>query len=201
MANTQQAAKYSFDPQQYLQVKEFYTQNPILFKIIQISDISKSRLNQLDEWQEHEDPNSVSVDRVSKSNSKKSLSNKVIREVNINSENDTMGNTNKSGSIYKLILKDNFDNFSYAYEYNDRLPFLRQAGSTGTPLAIPLGGKLIVNKGTLVMNGSIMLKTMQCQYLGMDESHKEFADKLNSGIVAKQIALLKKELSTMQDMY
>lgn len=199
MDNLQLATRNSFDPQQYLTEKASYTQHPILFNIIQVSDISRSRLNQLDEWQEYEDPNSVSVDRVSKFNNKKYLGNLIIREVDINKDNElTSSNFKRFGGIYKLLLKDNFDNYCFAYEYNDCLQFLRQNNSTGTPLGIPLGGRLLVNKGTLVMNGAIMLKKIQCQYLGIDENDNSLAEKLNSGIVKKHIDLLNEELASNQ---
>lgn len=196
MDNLQQATRNSFDPQQYLESKVSYTQHPILFNIIQVSDISRSRLIQLDEWQEYEDPNSVSVDRVSKFNNKKYLGNRIIREVDMNKDNETNLNDYRgSGNIYKLMLKDNFDNYCFAYEYNDRLQFLRQNSSTGTPLSIPLGGRILVNKGTLVMHGALMLKKIQCQYLGINENDKALSDKLNGGIVKKHIDLLNEELN------
>lgn len=196
MDNLQQATRNSFDPQQYLESKVSYTQHPILFNIIQVSDISRSRLIQLDEWQEYEDPNSVSVDRVSKFNNKKYLGNRIIREVDMNKDNETNLNDYRgSGNVYKLMLKDNFDNYCFAYEYNDRLQFLRQNISTGTPLSIPLGGRILVNKGTLVMHGALMLKKIQCQYLGINENDKALSDKLNGGIVKKHIDLLNEELN------
>ncbi|CUM45411.1 uncharacterized protein AC631_02590 [Debaryomyces fabryi] len=199
MDNLQIATRNSFDPQQYLSEKSAYTQHPILFNIIQVSDISRSRLNQLDEWQEYEDPNSVSVDRVSKYNNKKYLGNRIIREVDMSKDNElTFSNFTRYGGIYKLLLKDNFDNYCFAYEYNDSLQFLRQNNSTGTPLGIPLGGRLLVNKGTLVMNGVLMLEKIQCQYLGIDENDSSLAEKLNSGIVKKHIDLLNEELISNQ---
>lgn len=197
MDTLQLATRNSFDPQQYLSKKATYTQYPILFNIIQVSDISRSRLNQLDEWQEYEDPNSVSVDRVSKFNNKKYLGNRIIREVDMSKDNElNLTNFKRFGGIYKLLLKDNFDNYCFAYEYNDCLQFLRQSNSTGTPLGIPLGGRLLVNKGTLVMNGALMLKKIQCQYLGIDENDNSLAEKLNSGIVKKHIDLLNEELAS-----
>ena len=197
MDNLQQATRNSFEPQQYLQAKATYTQHPILFHIIQVADISRSRLNQLDEWQEYEDPNSVSVDRVSKFNNKKYLGNRIIREVDMNKDDGiNKDNFKHFGGIYKLTLKDNFDNYCFAYEYNDCLQFLRLHASTGTPLGIPLGGRLLVKKGTLVVNGAIMLKKIQCQYLGIDENDKALSEKLNSGIVKKHIDLLNEELTS-----
>lgn len=194
MNNIRQASNNSFKAEDFLQVSQSYTALPILFYIIQVNDISRSRLNQLDDWNQYEDPNNVSVDRVSKFNNRKNQGNTIIREVDVDSYNEENPQSKTSGNLYKLTLRDNFNNYCFAYEYNDRLPFLHQTASTGTPLSIALGGRLLINKGTLIMNGTLMLNRAQCQYLGIDEADKSVAEKLNSGIVRKYIELLNSEL-------
>lgn len=193
------ATRNQFISQHFANIPETQTQVPILFYVIHIHNISKSRLNQLDQWKEYEDPNSVSVDRVSKSKGKsKRGSNKVITLVEMDSENGTTNlNANtgwSSNDVYKLVLKDNFDNYCYAYEYDDKLSFIRTNNNSEIPLSISLGGRLIVNKGTTIMNGMLMLKNINCQYLGIDERDTRLFQTLNSNLVGKYISVLKNEL-------
>lgn len=173
----------SFKFEEY--TKKTATEKPITFKIIHVFNISKSIMNQLDDWRECVDPMNVSVDRIRRGNNG---GNRLIREVRM--EEDTY--TENKVDTYKLLLRDSGDNYCYAYEYNDSLRFLRQE-NTGTPLGIRLGGKLLVKPGTKVTNGTLLLCEKQCQYMGVEEGD-ELAEKLNRGIVAKYIEVLEKEL-------
>lgn len=157
-----------------------FTERPILFRIIHVFNISKSVVNQLDDWKECLDPMNVSVDRIRRG--------RLIREVRM--DDDTY--TENKVDTYKLLLQDSADNYCYAYEYNDSLRFLRQE-NTGTPLGIRLGGKLLVRAGTKVANGTLLLCEKQCQYMGVEEGD-DMAVQLNRGIVAKYIEVLEKEL-------
>lgn len=188
------ASRNQFKPEDFVNTAESLTQVPIFFNIIHIHNISKSRLHQLEEWQEYDDPNNVSVDRVSKSNKRKS--NKVITQVDIEDGSNIPSTSWSSNDVYKLILRDKFNNYSFAYEYNDKLSFIRHPNeiTMDTPLKIPLGGRLIVKKGTLIMNGVLMLNNSQCQYLGIDETDKSLFEQLNSGVVDKYIKILNEEL-------
>ena len=155
----------SFDPQKYTTTNEAFTASEIQFDILQITNISTSKLRQLDEWKEYQDPNRVAVDRMGNS--------KIIRSID-NEDSDSIGN------------------LCFAYEYNDKLSFLHHKKDTKTPLGISLGGRLVVNRGTLIMNGVLMLKNAQCKYLGIVDD--ELAQTLNSGIGKKQIEILETEL-------
>lgn len=142
-----------------------------------------SKLRQLDGWKEHQDPNKAAVDRMSNS--------KIIRSID-EGELDSAGSTS---AIYKLLLRDTAGNLCFAYEYNDKLSFLHYNKDTKTPLGLPLGGRLKVNKGTLVLNGVLMLKNAQCQYLGVVDH--DLAQTINSGIGKKQIEILEQELQSV----
>ncbi|ODV82450.1 uncharacterized protein CANTADRAFT_44223 [Suhomyces tanzawaensis NRRL Y-17324] len=167
-------------------------EKPVLFHIIHVSNISKSRLNQLDEWKEFDNPNNVAVDRLTKSR-KIRTDNYIIREVNME-EDAPSATSNQTGfDTYKLLLRDSANNYCYGYEFKGPLPFLR-TGSLGTPLGVPLGGRLVVKKGTLVQNGVLLLTRQGCDYLGVDSNDTELINQLNDGVVQKYIAMLEAEL-------
>ncbi|CAK7893175.1 hypothetical protein CAAN1_01S13498 [[Candida] anglica] len=179
----------SFDPSLYLSQAEAYTQGPIQFHIVGLTDVSHSKLSQLDRWKEYEDPNKVSVDRVNNRGTR----NQIIREVNMDGDNENQPPAFTGQARFKLTLRDQQNNYCFAYEYNDKLSFLRQ-GTTTTPLPIPLGSRILVNKGTLILNGVLMLNRAQCSYLGVLEEDNQLSAQLNNGIVKKYITYLTEDL-------
>lgn len=173
----------SFNPQHYINKDTSYTSEPITFNIIYIDDISKSNLTKIEEWEFYKDPNKMAVDRLNNS--------KIITEIDVNEdESNSRNSTKKSGppAVYKLTLKDNADNYCFAYEYHDKLKFLRTNNQL-TPVPIRLGGKLTVQRGTLIINGVLMLKEAQCNYSAPDEL-STMVKQLNSNIIDKSITLL-----------
>lgn len=159
---------------------------PVLFHVMQIFNISKSRLNQLDDWKEYEDPHNVLVDRISKSSRGQ---NRIIREVNLDEDASNMVIRN-DGATYKLLLRDYTNNYCFAYELSP-LPFLRNQ-TADTPLPLELGGRLLVKKGAIALSGVILLERNQCEYLGIDPEDKPLFDTLNNSIVKKYIDMLEK---------
>mgnify|MGYP004713782361 CR=1 FL=1 len=173
-----------FDPQSYLSVEEAFTLGPIDFIIVAVHDISHSNLSQLDKWKEIQNPNTAAVDRL---NRQKGL----VREVNLD-ENPGLEHSEPQdawNTTYRLTLCDTESHYCFAYEYNDKLSFLRGQNSLTTP---PVGGKMRVLKGTLIMNGVLMLNRAQCQYLGMENT--ELSRNLALGIATKHIEFLSREL-------
>lgn len=173
-----------FKAKEYANKGETTLPSNTTFFIIHVDDITKSKIAKLEQWKQYKDPNEVGVDRLSK--------NRIIREINDDEENSSSNTNNNESkttgpSVYKLTLKDQFENYCFAYEYNDQLPFLR-TGSTA-PIPIKLGGRLIVNKDTKVSNGVILLDRKSCRYLGVDPS-SELAKALNSNLVEKSINIL-----------
>lgn len=172
-----------FDPNHYSSIKSASLENDVMFCIIHISNISKSLLNQLDDWNEFENPNAVSVDRLKRGGQK------VIREVNLDDAAINVTTLDK----YKLLLRDDNDTYCYAYELDHPLGFLRDSSYHESPLPMRLGGKLIVKKGTPILSGVLMLSNKNCQYLGIDVDD-DLVQRLNNGIIRKYIDLINKQL-------
>ncbi len=155
------------------------------FLVVSIENISKSRLNQLEEWKQLDNPNKSSVDR---------LNRKIITEVNLNNDdedNDESGRPSRANTqdTYKLYLEDvSTKKITQAYE-NEPLRFLRTE-NTGTPLPIKLGGRLTVLKGALIYNGVLLLTNKNCEYHGIHADDASYVSILNDGVIKKQIELL-----------
>lgn len=155
------------------------------FLVVGIENISKSRLNQLEEWKQLDNPNKSSVDR---------LNRRIITEVNLNNDdedNDDNGRANRTNAqdTYKLYLEDiSTKNITQAYE-KEPLRFLR-VENTGTPLPIKLGGRLTVLKGALTYNGVLLLTNKNCEYHGIHPDDANYVSILNDGVIKKQIELL-----------
>lgn len=190
----------SFTPETHLQTSQTYTASPIVFTVVGILDIASSKLLQVDKWRDYEDPHKASVDRLNKGR------NHIIRELRDDNEDAGISVIPTGSSLYKLTLKDGADNYCFAYEYMEKLPFLRQArnasgsasasgDNTDSPLPIPLGSKIRVEKGTLIMNGVLMLTRVQCLYLGVTEEDQELYAKLNLDIAKKYIQYLTGEIN------
>lgn len=165
-----------FNAKEYASVVEATLPANTTFFIIHVDDITKSKITKLEEWKLYKDPNEVGVDRLSK--------NRIIREIKDDDDPEPKINT---PSVYKLTLKDKFDNYCFAYEYNDQLPFLRTGSAA--PIPIKLGGRIIINKDTKINNGVLLLNRTCCKYLGVDPT-SELAKALNSNLVEKSINIL-----------
>lgn len=99
------------------------------------------------------------------------------------------------GSTYRLLLRDSQGNYCYAYDYNTSLAFLGTEGNASSPLPIPLGGRLLVKSGTEVVSGVLLLKGLQCQYLGTSDRDRDLIDQLNTGLIRKYITSLNETLA------
>lgn len=145
-----------FNPQQYQSQALATLEHDVTFHIMHVHDISRLRLQQLDEWRDLGDPNHSSVDRLRDA--------RVIREVNVD---DDVPGEQPAQTRYKLTLRDQANNYCFAYEFSDPVPWLHPRSHPG-PFPIPLGSKLLVKKGTLIEHGVIMLVGQLCQFLGPD---------------------------------
>lgn len=177
----------SFDPRKYGGVLSACLNDDVCFNIVHITNISKSCLNQLDDWKEFDDPNSIAVDRLANSNNK---TGKVIREINMEDSVSTVATSDK----FKLVLCDPHNNYCFGYELDHPLPFLRNGASRESPLPVKLGGRLVVKKGTMIQNGVLLLTPKNCTYLGLNALDSDLIQKLNNGIVKKNIELLENQL-------
>lgn len=174
----------SFDVRQYQSSKSAILETDVLFHIVYITNISKSILNQLEDWNEFNDPNTVSVDRITNSTRTGHV---LIRE--ITDENTPTVTLDK----YKLLLRDQNNNYSYAYE-NQPLAFLRDASYHESPMPLKLGGRLLLKKGTSIQSGSLLINNNDCRYLGLNPMDTDLISQLNDGLIKKNIELLNKQL-------
>lgn len=187
----------SFAPENYLQTSQSYTQSAMTFTVMGIIDIANSKLSQIDKWKDYEDPHKASVDRLNKGR------NHIIRELKDDSDENGTPVIPTGNTLYKLTLRDSGDNYCYGFEYMDKLPFLRKTqnltGDNGSsPLPIPLGSRIRIEKGTLIMNGVLMLTRVQCLYLGLLDEDKELYQQLNLDIAKKNIQYLTGELKNQK---
>ncbi|WLF79707.1 hypothetical protein PVL30_003471 [Lodderomyces elongisporus] len=178
----------SYVPSNYSETTSASLSHVVMFHVLWVENIAKSKVAQLDEWKDFIDPHNASADRIKKS--------RVIREVRDEgdrdgeaTEGDTayIGNTNGT-AIYKLLLRDGFNNFSYAYEA-EPLRFMRQE-NTGTPMPIRLGGRLIVKQGAPIKRGVLFLTHKNCEYKGINPADAALVRTLNDGAAARAIDLL-----------
>ncbi|KAI3406115.2 hypothetical protein KGF56_000956 [Candida oxycetoniae] len=167
----------------YADVESAPLNNTVIFHILRVESISKSKLNQLDEWKELVDPNNASVDRIKK--------NRMIREVNMDVELNTASPTS-STTVYKLLLRDGSGNFVYAYE-QEPLRFLRSE-NTGTPMPIKLGGRLVVKKGAQISRGVLLLNHKNCEYKETHTADAALVTTLNEGVAAREMEILSNQL-------
>lgn len=184
-----------FQPIKYTDKRLAYLEEDVIFNILFVGNISMSLQSQIDHWLEYDDPINVSVDRIRKA---KKTGQKVITEVDVDKfDSKSFGSPIYFGDdILKLTLRDQNQNLCYGYEFQSSLPFLRERKEdTGTPMCIPLGGRLLVQKGTSIRYGALILTKNNCKYLGIHEQDKELYELLNSGIVKKYIEVLRDELN------
>ena len=135
--------------------KQVTVNNPLLFQICMIENISRSKLNQTDELQILIDPRKQKVDRLSTSRDRQQL----ISEVNVDEDNNNEMGTDSSidpGSnhstkdvgnlnqhIYKLTLQDRKGNLFFAINL-DSVPGLKTC---------LLGSKIIILPGSQFSRG------------------------------------------------
>lgn len=156
---------------------------PVSCNIIQINNVSVSREKLLEEWRYYDNPSAVPFERM------ENVSRRVIYGIDLD-EKDNPGVLSHHAT-YKLLLRDASDNYFYAIELEE-LPFLHPREMNNTnPLPIPLGGRVIIQRGTAVRDGIVLLRRHQCLYLGVD-MNGDLARNLNEGIVKKYVEILEK---------
>lgn len=155
-------------------------------RIIHLENIAESGEKALEEWVYCRNPSKAPFERM------EHVSRPVIYGVDLDNDNPSGAPVKASGTM-KLLLRDPNDNYFYGVEL-EKLQFLHPIhSSTGTPLAIPLGGKLKLKRGAQVAHGVVFLTKSTCEYLG-DDADSPLSRQLNEGIVAKYIDLLERRL-------
>lgn len=159
--------------------------SPVTCYIMQIVNVAESKEKTLDEWRYYHNPNTAPFERMEHVN----------RPVIYGIDLDQQENEKKPvvRGTYKLLLRDQHENYFYAVELEE-IPFLHpRENSTQTPLPIPLGGKIVLQKGTTVCQGIVLLRRHQCSYVG--DVNSELARQLNDGVVKKYIDIMERELA------
>lgn len=160
--------------------------SPVTCHIIQIDNVAESKEKILEEWKYYHNPNTAPFERM------EHVSRPIVYGIDLDaSEQEPRALVTKG--TYKLLLRDNFDNYFYAVEFEE-IPFLHpREKATNNPLPIPLGGKLVLQPGTSVCEGIVLLRKHQCNYLGVD-MNSELARHLNEGVVKKYIDIMERQL-------
>lgn len=158
----------------------------VVCRIILVFNISDSKERVLEEWKYCNYPNTAPFERVEHANRR------VIYGIDL-----SMSEENKPASsgkvFYKLLLQDEEGNMFYGLEM-DELPFLHPpTKTTPTPLPIPLGGSLVIQKGTMTSFGLVLLRKSQCTYTP-PTSADEFSRSLNDGLTYKYIEMVDRQL-------
>lgn len=154
---------------------------PVPCNIIQVINVSESKEKILEEWRYYHNPNTALFERM------EHISRPVIYGVDVDS-NETQ-RVSTAHTTYKLLLRDAHGNYFYGIELEE-LPFLHpRESTTANPLPIPLGGRVVLQRGTEVRSGIALLRRHQCLYLGVDAS-SDLARTLNDGVVEKYIDIM-----------
>lgn len=128
------------------------TTKPILVQLVDIENVTKSRLSRLDEILGVINPNDLRTDKLGNKGARR----KIIRDVDVDDHEDSPSTAPNYGSgYYKLTLMDYKGGMVFGAELS-KLSFLSSSSSLLLP--IPLGSKIIVKPGTPVVRGMLLLK-------------------------------------------
>lgn len=147
------------DTPQILDKKMLTTDRDLLFQVMMIENISKSKLSQVDDMKSNIDPKNQRVDRLKTSANIPNKSYKVINEVNI--EDDEIANSDMTNSfaaqkvVYKLTIQSRSGKIFFALN----LKPIQWASSA-------LGAKIVIRKGALFNRGMFILKDIDVMFLG-----------------------------------
>ncbi|CCE90290.1 Rmi1p TDEL_0B01610 [Torulaspora delbrueckii] len=125
----------------------------LLFQILMIENISKSKLSQIDDIKTRLDPKQQKSDRLSSGREKV-----VINQVDVENEETNLDQTIQSSkrNVFKLTIQDKTGAIYYAMN-STNLPWLA---------VCMLGSKLIINRGTNFVRGVFLLNESNCTFLG-----------------------------------
>lgn len=133
--------------------KHCLTTRDLLFQILMVEDVSKSKLSQIDDISTKLNPKYQKIDRLSTGREKV-----VINQVNVDTEETSAENFTQQSkkTVYKLTLQDKSGAIFYALN-TINLPWLS---------VCMLGSKLIISERTQFIRGVFLLKDTNCMFLG-----------------------------------
>ncbi|KAL3230138.1 RecQ-mediated genome instability protein 1 [Nakaseomyces bracarensis] len=148
----------SIDATEILDRKMVIVDRDMLFQVMMIENVSKSKLSQVDDMKTNLDPKNQRVDRLKTSNIP-SKSYKVINEVNIDdgqdANTDMTNNFAAQKTVYKLAIQSRSGKIFFAIN----LKPINWASSA-------LGAKIIIRKGAIFNRGMFLLNENDVMFLG-----------------------------------
>lgn len=125
----------------------------LLFQVLMVENISKSKLGQIDDIKTKLDPKYQKSDRLSSGKEKV-----VINQVNVENEEMSVDDNAQSSkkTVFKLTIQDKNGAIYYAMNTTN-LPWLA---------VCMLGSKLIISRGTHFTRGVFLLNNSNCTFLG-----------------------------------
>lgn len=156
-------------------------------RITLILNISESKEKNLEEWRYFNDPNTAPFERVEHANRP------VIYGIDLETQESDVTPNSTGKALYKLSLVDDVGQAFYGLEVEELLFLHPNNKTTQTPLPIPLGGTLVLHKGTCISYGLIMLRNNQCSYTAPDPDN-QLSQTINDGLVQKYIEVLDRQL-------
>lgn len=180
----------TFVVRQYENQEETKLDYQLVCRILRVENVSESKEKTLEEWKFLHNPNTALFERM------EHVSRPIIYDIDLDApEHDLKPRASKA--THKLLLGDSSENYFYGIEMEE-LGFLHPAKPlTNNPLPIPLGGQLVVKRGTTVLYGMLLLRNADVMYTPPDLD-SNLALLLNSGIVKKYIDVLESALRDLK---
>ncbi|GMM35029.1 Rmi1 protein [Saccharomycopsis crataegensis] len=151
---------------------------PIILQLVDVVNVSRSKINQLDDMLGIMNPNDLRTDQMRNKkknpNQSNASRNRLIRDIDM--ENDSHSNSvqplpsgGSNNDYYKVTLMDYKGNLVYGIELT-KLGFLSNSSIAdnlkGGFLPVALGSKIVVKPGTKIMLDVLMLKNELTVYAG-----------------------------------
>lgn len=177
----------AFRVEDYLSKEEATLEHPVICYIVLIENIAESKEKALEEWKYILNPNKAPFERM------EHVNRPIIYGVDLDAPPTESSSKPQGKATYKLTMKDSQDNLFYGFEFQE-LPFLHPPQNyQNTPLPIPLGAQIRLEKGTRIIQGVVDLDPIHCKFMSACED-SPLLKQLNAGIVNKYISLLERQL-------
>lgn len=174
---------------QYIDSESGELQSRIRCHIILIENVAEAKDKTLEEWRYVLNPNRAPFERM------EHVSRPVIYGIDLDAPPEQANAFAPLGrAVYKLTLQDDAKTVFYGLEMKE-LPFLRGQKYDKTPLPIPLGGQLFLEKGTKISHGMVQLEPEFCRYIG---GTLELSERLNQDVAGKYVKLLERQMAEIK---